>query len=63
MQVKSEIVGGNMTRYEYVIHKRDLALSKVGSVSGVMLEVYAKIVLWANRQLDIMTIEEAEAEK
>lgn len=50
-----------MTRYEFLVHKRDLALSRaVGFPSCA--EIYLKIARWVDGQLSTITVEEAEKE-
>lgn len=50
-----------MTRYEFLTHKRDLALSRSVSFPSCA-EIYLKIARWAEVQLSTITVEEAETE-
>lgn len=50
-----------MTRYEYLINKRDFALSRSVDFPSCA-EIYLKIVHWAQSCLDTITVEEAEKE-
>ena len=50
-----------MTRYEFLTHKRDLALTRAVDFPSCA-EIYLKIVQWAQGCLDTITVEEAEKE-
>ena len=53
--------GVNMTRYEFLTHKRDLALTRAVDFPSCA-EIYLKIAQWATAILDTITVEEAEKE-
>ena len=50
-----------MTRYEFLTHKRDLALTRAVDFPSCA-EIYLKISQWAQNCLDTITVGEAEKE-